>query len=60
MRRRKLFPEGLMFISIPFDRLPSMLETLKEMPWVPEPYKPEGLEFVKQLCIKLGLENEPE
>jgi hypothetical protein len=34
-----------------------MLETLKEMPWVPEPYKPEGLEFVKQLCIKLGLED---
>lgn len=57
MRRRKLFPEGLIFISIPFDRLPSMLETLREMPWVPEPYKPEGFEFVKQLRIRLGLDD---
>jgi uncharacterized protein (DUF169 family) len=56
MKRRKLFPEGLLFISIPFDQLPSMMETLREMPWVPEPYKPNGLEFVKQLRIKLGLE----
>lgn len=56
MRRRKLFPEGLMFISIPFDRLPSMLETLREMPWVPEPYKPNGFEYVKQLRIRLGLD----
>jgi uncharacterized protein (DUF169 family) len=56
MRRRKLFPEGRQFISIPFDRLPSMLETLREMPWVPEPYKPGGLEFVTQLVKKLGLE----
>lgn len=56
MRRRKLFPEGMMFISIPFDRLPSMLETLREMPWVPEPYKPNGFEFVKQLRIRLGLD----
>lgn len=60
MRRRKLFQEGLMFVSIPFDKLPSMLDTLRGMPWVPEPYKPEGLKFVKQLCIKLGLEDEPE
>jgi uncharacterized protein (DUF169 family) len=59
MRRRKLFPEGLMFISIPFDRLPSMLETLREMPWVPEPFKPEGLEFVRQLLTRLGLQDEP-
>jgi hypothetical protein len=56
MRRRKLFPEGLQFISIPFDQLPSILETLKEMPWVPEPFKPDGLEYVKNLRVKLGLE----
>jgi uncharacterized protein (DUF169 family) len=56
MRRRKLFPEGLQFISIPFDHLPSMLQTLREMPWVPAPFKPDGLEFVKQLRTKLGLE----
>lgn len=56
MKRRKLFPEGLMFISIPFDRLPAILETLREMPWVPEPYQAHGFEFVKQLRIRIGLD----
>lgn len=56
MKRRKLFPQGLQFISIPFDRLPSMLQTLREMPWVPEPFKPDGLEYVRQLRQRLGLE----
>ncbi len=56
MKRRKLFPEGLHFVSIPFDRLPSMLQTLEEMPWVPEPYKPNGLEYVRKLKERLGLE----
>ena len=55
MKRRKLFQEGFIFVSIPFDRLPYMLETLREMPWVPGPYKPDGLEYVKQLRIRLGL-----
>jgi uncharacterized protein (DUF169 family) len=55
MRRRKLFPPGMQFISIPFDRLPSMLRVLREMPWVPEPFKPSGLEYVKKLRKKLGL-----
>lgn len=55
MRRRKLFPEGNMFISIPFDRLPSMLDTLKEMPWVPEPYKADGLKYAQELRKRLGL-----
>jgi uncharacterized protein (DUF169 family) len=56
MRRRKLFPEGFFFISIPFDILPSLLQTLREMPWVPEPYKPDGLEYVKKLRQRLGFE----
>jgi uncharacterized protein (DUF169 family) len=55
MRRRKLFPEGLIFLSIPFDQMPSLLQTLREMPWVPEPYKPDGVEYVKQLLEKLGV-----
>jgi uncharacterized protein (DUF169 family) len=55
MRRRKLFPAGMQFISIPFDRLPSMLRILRQMPWVPEPFKPDGLEYVKKLRQKLGL-----
>ena len=56
MRRRKLFPEGRQIISIPFDRLPSMLETLREMPWIPRPFQSDGLEYVKQVRIKLGLD----
>jgi uncharacterized protein (DUF169 family) len=54
MKRRKLFPEGRQIISIPFDLLSSMLETLREMPWVLPAYKPDGMEFVKRLLIDLG------
>jgi uncharacterized protein (DUF169 family) len=56
MRRRKLFPEGRHFISIPSNRLPSLLETLRSMPWVPRPYQPDGPEYVKRLRKKLGLD----
>jgi uncharacterized protein (DUF169 family) len=55
MKRRKLFPEGQQIIAIPFDRLPSMLETLREMPWVLPAYKPDGPEFFKRLLHKLGI-----
>jgi uncharacterized protein (DUF169 family) len=56
MRRRHLFPEGKQFISIPFDLMPRMLQSLHEMPWVPRPYRPDGMEYVKQLRADLGLE----
>jgi uncharacterized protein (DUF169 family) len=56
MRRRHIFPEGLHMISIPFDKIQPLLDTLSNMPWVPEPYKENGLEYVKNLRIKLGLE----
>jgi uncharacterized protein (DUF169 family) len=55
MKRRKLFPEGRQIISIPYDLLPSLLETLQEMPWVLPAYKPDGPEFVKQLLHKLDI-----
>jgi uncharacterized protein (DUF169 family) len=55
MKRRNLFPEGYQLISIPFDLLPSMLQNLQEMPWVLPAYKPDGLEFVKRLLVKLGI-----
>ena len=56
MRRRKLFPEGMHLISIPFDLLPSMLQTLQEMPWVPPHFGPDGPEYVKTLRGRLGLD----
>jgi uncharacterized protein (DUF169 family) len=55
MKRRKLFPEGLQLISIPFELLPSLLQTLQDMPWVLPAYEPDGLEFVRQLQVELGL-----
>ena len=55
MKRRKLFPEGQQIISIPFDLLSSLLQTLQNMPWVPPAYKPDGAEFVRRLLIELGI-----
>ncbi len=55
MKRRKLFPEGRQLVSIPFDLLPSMLQTLQEMPWVLPAYQPDGMEFVGQLLSDLGI-----
>jgi len=55
MKRRQLFPEGRQIISIPFDLLSSMLQTLQKMPWVLPAYKSDGMEFVKQLLNKLGI-----
>jgi uncharacterized protein (DUF169 family) len=53
MKRRKLFPEGRQFVSIPFDLLPSMLQTLQDMPWVLPAYGPDGMEFVRRLLREL-------
>jgi uncharacterized protein (DUF169 family) len=55
MKRRKLFPEGLQLVSVPFDLLPSLLQTLQDMPWVLPAYEPDGMEFVRRLMIKLGI-----
>jgi len=59
MKRRKLFPEGQQLISIPFDLLPSLLQTLRDMPWVLPAYKPGGMEFVRRLLIDLGITPPP-
>jgi uncharacterized protein (DUF169 family) len=59
MKRRKLFPEGQQLISIPFDLLPSLLQTLRDMPWVLPAYKPDGMEFVRKLLIDLGITPPP-
>jgi len=55
MKRRKLFPEGQQLVSIPFDLLPSILQILRDMPWVLPAFEPDGPEFVKRLLIKLGI-----
>ncbi len=55
MKRRKLFPEGLQLMSIPSDLLPSLLQTLRDMPWIPPAYEPNGQEFVQRLMTELGM-----
>ncbi len=55
MRRRQLFPEGRQIISIPFDLLPGLLDTLRVMPWVLPAYEADGLEFVGRLLGELGI-----
>ena len=59
MKRRNLFPEGRQIISIPFDIFSSLLQTLRDMPWVLPAYKPDGKEFVRQLLIELGIAPPP-
>jgi uncharacterized protein (DUF169 family) len=53
MKRRKLFPEGMQIISIPFDLLSSMLQTLQDMPWVLPAFEADGAEFIKRLRDEL-------
>ena len=55
MKRRKLFPEGMQIISIPWDLLSSVLDALGDMPWILPAYKQDGPEFVRKLLVKLGL-----
>ena len=55
MKRRKLFPEGQQLVSIPFDLLPSILQTLRDMPWVLPAFEPDGPEFVRRLIVKLRI-----
>ena len=55
MKRRKLFPEGQQLVSIPFDLLPSILQILRDMPWVLPAFEPDGPEFVRRLIVKLGI-----
>jgi uncharacterized protein (DUF169 family) len=38
MKARRLFPEGRILMTIPWDRLPGIVKSLEEMEWVPESY----------------------
>jgi uncharacterized protein (DUF169 family) len=38
MRSRKLFPEGMVLMTIPWDKLSQIIKNLEEMEWVPESY----------------------
>ena len=38
MRSRRLFPEGTLLVSIPWDLLPGLIANLQDMNWVPHSY----------------------
>ena len=42
-KAKEIFPEGWLLISIPWDKLVTIIESLKEMKWVPPSYS-EGRE----------------
>jgi uncharacterized protein (DUF169 family) len=49
MRARRLFPEGRILLSIPWDKLPGILKNLADMNWVPHSYTIGGAEHKKKV-----------
>jgi uncharacterized protein (DUF169 family) len=49
MKAHEVFPEGLFLISIPFNLLPTIIQNLKDMKWVPEAYALGKEEYDKYL-----------
>jgi len=56
MRALKVFPPGQHLISIPFDLLDGMLESLRKMPLTLPSLRPGGNAFRKKLLKRLGLD----
>lgn len=53
MGRRKLFPEGLQFVALPYLIMPSVLQALQDMPWVLPSFQPDGADFFNRTRDKL-------
>jgi len=61
MKARKLFPEGMILISMPYDLLPGMINNLQDMKWVPHSYTIGGVEHKKKVKgIVEALKQEPQ
>ncbi len=56
MRALKVFTPGRHLISIPFDILPGMLDSMRRMPTVLPALQPGGDEFRRKLLERLGLD----
>jgi uncharacterized protein (DUF169 family) len=48
MKAHKVFPEGWILISIPYDRIPTIVQNLKEMNWVLTAYTESREEFMER------------
>lgn len=61
MKARRIFPEGRILMTIPWDRIPEMMKNLADMPWEPESYRigPEGhKEEMKKIAAEIQKELE--
>lgn len=61
MKSRRLFPEGLILMSIPYDRLPDIINNLQDMKWVPHSYtigRDEHKKKVKRIVEELKQESQ--
>jgi uncharacterized protein (DUF169 family) len=56
MKLLKVFREGSIVISIPFDQLPTILKNLEDIPWVLPLHQPDGEEFRLRLRRDLGID----
>lgn len=60
MRARRLFPEGLILLSIPWDLLPRLINNLQDMKWVPHSYtigRDEHKKKVRRIAEELKQES---
>ena len=48
MKSKQVLPEGLLLISIPYDRIPSITHNLNEMEWVLPSYREGREKFLKR------------
>ena len=61
MKGRRVFPEGWMLISIPYQWIPIITRNLKEMKWVPPGYtlgREEFIEWDAQITRETALESQ--
>ena len=54
--RAKTWAMGETAVCIPYEKVPMLMENLREMPWEEPFYGEEGLEFKKRLREELGLD----
>jgi len=59
MKNRKVLPEGLILISIPWDWIPTITQNLEDMDWVPGPFKDTYEQFLAR-CERIAGEVEEE
>ena len=61
MRARRLYPEGLLFLSIPFNPLPGIIDNLDEIVWdLPQYYWGKETHLVKMRELAQSIKKELE